>query len=142
MGFRDWWRDRRAAKYHDLDRRIEHRRRMEAAAGVASIQVYCHQDTWAFIHEQAERAPLSLNGTYIPPRAEDVSTTNGMIEARVSGPQLAHLIATMNLANRSGFGVNGAIARRVYSELARVVDAIEPDSDRSRPVQPIVLDDR
>lgn len=161
MGFKTWldeWRaDRKvtrevyaevrkeyreaAAKEREAKEAVKtaHDERLARAAGVSSVLVVCHRDTWNFVQSFARGRT-----NYIEPRPEDVvEGPDGMIEARVSGVRLVHYLEVMDDGSRKASAhMDRPVARRIYTQLAKVVDTIDPDAATDAPVPPIVLDDR
>lgn len=119
-----------------------HQGRLEKAAGVSSLQIVCHEDTWSFVEQMA--FPKLAAGHHIPrygsvhaddfPRDRVTSSGNGMVTVTLSGP---HLVKCLTIF-RAIVGVRpnewfhdpqrNAMAARLYDLLADIVDDVDPDS--------------
>lgn len=116
-------------------------RLLDAAAGIAYAEVFCHRDTYDFIVTAAS----SMEHFRLP---AIVAEKEDLIEARLSGRSLVAIIEVLNgkLADRTG-GTK-SMSKRPYRAIEQALAAIEPGtaptSDRSapRPVVQIVIDDR
>ncbi|MEU4841704.1 hypothetical protein [Nocardia testacea] len=126
-GFRAWLDDMQAPGR-------EHKQRMRRAAGVSSVQLVCHMDTWSMLD-------AFWTGTTLPRVPKDrVAPKGDMVEVTLSG---VHLTALLNLIRDGGRTyVSDAIAKRTYAQVARVVDAVDSEAVPGQPIPPIVLDDK
>ncbi|MEY9863520.1 hypothetical protein ABH935_009173 [Catenulispora sp. GAS73] len=111
-----------AAKYKRTSMWIGHGRRLTKAAGISTITLRCHADTWNVILElmrsfQDWSAPQAIP---CPPGA--------MVEAQLSGPKVAALLFGMRSRFVAFNGFNRAVARRVYIAVAEVVDLVDSAS--------------
>lgn len=115
----------------------EHARRLETAIGIGSVVLVAHGDTWSLILAEAQ-------GYTLWPKAEPpvAAGSDGMVEVQLSGTHVVTLLHSMDLLSHQGSAVDRAIGRRIYSEVARTVDAVDPISRPGEPVPPIVLDAR
>ncbi|MEV6341251.1 hypothetical protein AB0M12_41845 [Nocardia vinacea] len=130
MGSESWFRKQQAA-------RQQHRERMHRAAGISSVQLVCHKDTWKTLDSfwgVFDNHPAQV------PKERVKGHGDGRVEVTLSGPSLVTLL---KLARRPTFGPDRrALARRAYQQLAKVVDAIDPEAQPGQPIPPIVLDDK
>ncbi|WP_433734919.1 hypothetical protein ACQP0C_41635 (plasmid) [Nocardia sp. CA-129566] len=63
-----------------------------------------------------------------------------MVEVVLSGPNLVMLL---KLTHRQRLAPETrALTRRVYEQVAKVIDAVDPDANPGQPIPPIVLDDK
>lgn len=113
----------------------EHELRQRRAAGVSTVQLVCHSDTWSVL------SGLWFQ-TVLPkvPKDRVKSRADGMVEVTLTGPTLVSLIT---LTHRGGITYTDiAVAKRTYEQIAKVIDAIDPDADPGLPIPAIVLDDK
>ncbi|WP_431879040.1 hypothetical protein [Amycolatopsis sacchari] len=109
--------------------------RMRRAAGIGSIKLVCHRDTWETLDEwwaglRSPRVPTD--------RVEPLD--QGMVEVTLSG---RNLVTLLNLTSQDRVTYEDrAVAKRVYAQVAKVVDAVDPDAEHGRSIPPIVLDDK
>ncbi len=111
---------------------------MYSAAGVSSVALRCHRDTWDRILDM-----MKTQGDWRAPSGDSLKPlTNQMVEVSISGSNFVALLF------KSSFVASGALyegdrvfAHRVYSAFAQVADRIDPAA-RGRPLPPVVLDDQ
>lgn len=114
----------------------EHKARMTAAAGISSVQLRCHADTWSRINgEMWNNAPKV-------PADRVVSSDRDLVEVTLSGPHLVTLVQITSPDHPQITNERRALARRVYQEISKVLDAVDPDAQTTTEIPPIVLDDR
>lgn len=141
MGFFPWLGDRIddiEAPGRELRQRAEqHKQRMQRAAGIGTATMVCHGDTWAALRELA-RYVLKV------PDDRVVSRADGMVEAILSGHNLVSLLSVTGPGPQLDARphVERAVARRVYEQIPKIVDAVDPDAAPGHPIPPIVLDDK
>ncbi|MEU2106416.1 hypothetical protein [Nocardia sp. NPDC019255] len=113
---------------------------MLRAAGINSVQLTCHKDTWRALNWLWD-IPLLLDThpAQVPDnRVKDLG--NGSVEVTLSGPSLVTLL---KLTHRPRVGPDRrALVKRTYQQLAKVIDAVDPEASPGRPIPPIVLDDK
>lgn len=148
-------RQQEAEKERDARERFEtvHRLRLEKAAGVSSMEIVCHADTWQFIHrtvfpEIGYRIGFRdhVNPEEFPEQRIKRSGNAGMVIVPLSGP---HLVRCMTIF-RSILGLGPtsmdtnpqqyAMSNRLYDMLADVVDGIDVDAPTGRAIPQLVLD--
>lgn len=112
-----------------------HKLRQRRAAGVSTVQLVCHGDTWKVLAGLWYRSALpKVPADRVKPR------TDGMVEVTLTGPTLVSLIT---LTHEGGITYTDiAVAKRTYEQIAKVIDAVDPDADPGRPIPAIVLDDK
>lgn len=115
----------------------EHKQRMQRAAGIGTVSLVCHGDTWETL---AKLGQYSLK----VPEDRVASRADGMVEVTLSGRNLVALLVVTGPGPQVGARthVEVAVAQRVYEQIAKVVDAVDPDAAPGRPIPPIVLDDK
>jgi hypothetical protein len=107
---------------------------MQRAAGVSSVQLICHADTWRTLDS-------FWSGTVFPKVPKDrVVSRDNMVEVTLSGVQLTALL-NLTHDNHSTY-VSQAVAARTYEQVAKVIDAVDPDTKPGQPIPAIVLDDK
>lgn len=118
-----------------------HAERMQRAAGVSSVQLICHEDTWGAIDGfWLIELPLPDEHRAQVPKDRIKKCGNGVVEVTLSG---ASLVTPLKVTHRPRLGsYERAIARRTYQQLAKVIDAVDPDAKPGQPIPPIVLDDK
>lgn len=165
-GLVEWWKQGReiSAELREERRKEEaeqrrkkqefealHQGRLDKAAGVSSMQIVCHEDTWKFV-ELAVFPPI---GYKIPfyglvemqhfPADRVERGKGGMVTVTLSG---RHLVAVLTITRaivavgRNHFSTDVqryAMADRVYVLLSEVVDEIDPDSS-SGGIPQLVID--
>lgn len=112
---------------------------MTKAAGISSVQLVCHNDTWD-----------ALIGMWNDsPRVPDDRITqrpDNTVAVTLSGPNLVTLLFitdTQRAYSPARTFVDQAIADRVFQQIVKVIDAVDPDAgELGKPIPPIVLDDR
>lgn len=130
---------KRGEKEKELADWTAHRDRLDKAAAISSTTIVCHRDTWNFADYMARG-----NNTYEyhpPVKGEIQELPNGMREVRLSGPNLVTLLILTRNKQRSWLSTSDAIAiaQRIYTAIAAVVDGIDVTS-RSGTVPPIIID--
>lgn len=114
---------------------------MHRAAGVSSLTLICHRDTWDAVDQF-----WGSHFFVLPSRVPNDRVTDrggGMVEVVVSGPNLVMLLKLTKLTHgRFSSPERRALAKRVYEQVAKVIDAVDPDADPGQPIPPIVLDDK
>ncbi|WP_326581591.1 hypothetical protein OIE69_44615 (plasmid) [Actinacidiphila glaucinigra] len=133
---KDRWaglRRRRRAAAEDRERRRQvkrhHRAVLEKAAGISSLAVVCHEDTW-WIVEQIAFSPFFYTRF---PHDRIKRGAAGMVTVTVSGPHLVRCLDKLLqwwpakglfLAHQP----DAAVARHLYTKMAALVDGIDPRS--------------
>lgn len=115
------------------------RRRRTRAAGISTLQLVCHPDTWdTILNMWPSTWPNPLTGSV-------TERPDGLISVALSGPNVVKLV---ELCQPGGYGqstyTDTAIARRTYRGVASVIDNLVPsgpDGD-APPIPPVVIDDR
>lgn len=129
-----------------------YQQRLSRAAGVATLELHCHQDTWTWITQwmNVERHRYS---TWWPTSYDDRITKQAdhMLVVRLSGTQTAEVLTRLARTGQVPGAVTSydrtdateqAIGRRLYDAIGRILDQITPDVASKQPVPPVVLDDR
>ncbi|MFC9734309.1 hypothetical protein ACFWGM_35625 [Streptomyces roseolus] len=103
------------------------------AAGVASVEVVAHRDTWEWLAGLATDHPHF----HTPPAVEDIK--DGRVQTVLSGRSLiALLIELWNTRSAaSALGAEWALAMTAYDRIAKQLSAVTDDGETIR----IVLDD-
>lgn len=110
--------------------RQEHQARLERAAGISSLTLRCHKDTWA-----------RVTGRVGHPSARPRDLGDGLIEVSLSGPYVIDLLnSASNLTAYTPPAIH-AVMSRLNRVLVAVVDQVDPDAP-ARPLPPVVLDDQ
>jgi|GEM_PF-4225479 len=112
------------------------------AAGISTLTLICHTDTWAHV-------VTMMGGTYWrdQPTAANSriqTTDNDMVRVLLSGKHVVELLVTTahkRKAWTSTYATN-AIAQRLYDGLVDIVSRIDPASTATAEIPPLVLDDR
>lgn len=127
-----------------LDSFTEKDRWMRRAAGISTLRLICHQDTWL--------ALVSLPSGHI--RGSEVEGIdahddriarggeNGMLEIALSGPEVVRIIQVTNFNKKCGEPVRKAIAERTYMAFGSVLDTVGPTHSPDVEIPPVILDDR
>jgi hypothetical protein len=129
--------------------RTRYQQRISRAAGVASVQLVCHRDTWLFIKRWTNQNQWGdWAGYYNTVTDRD----HGLAAIHLSGPQLIDVLTSMAwvgaihgtkpLGASTPRITDQAIARRVYDAIGAIVDQIDPDAPKDHHIPPIVIDDR
>jgi hypothetical protein len=130
-----------------------YQQRLSRAAGVATLELRCHQDTWRWIKDWMDVGrsgynrwwPDGLHGDRIT--AED----DHMMAIQLSGPQTAEVLTRVARTGQVPGASNAlaridateqAIGRRIYDAIGRILDQIVPDPAGKQPVPPVIIDDR
>lgn len=122
----------------------EREERLDKAAGVASVEVVCHPDTWRFVQSKAPAhsgGPFSYY-TATGARRDLEPDADGLIHISLSGPNLVSLLAWMWTTSASPNPVDRALAKRIYNGAAAVVDTVDPSAQPGQALPPIIIDDR
>ncbi|MEU1527715.1 hypothetical protein ABZ413_36540 [Nocardia rhamnosiphila] len=115
---------------------------MQRAAGVSSVQLVCHRDTWRVVdgwfvgdfgHDVRGRVPR-----------DRVKGRGDTVEVTLSGVSLVGLLkaAQERTSVANYYPDTRAIARRIYEQVAKVIDAVDPEATPGQAIPPIVLDDK
>jgi len=122
------------AEYKRTSMWIGHGRRLTKAAGISTITFRCHADTWNVILESMR----NFNAWSAPEATPCPSSV--MVEAQLSGPNVAALLFGMRSRSVTFNGFDRAVARRVYIAVAEVVDLVD-SANPGRALPAVVLDD-
>lgn len=119
--------------------REQNEQRMIKAAGVGNTTLICHRHTWQRLDSLWGEYPLYRRASDV--WAKDVKDIGeGMVQVPLSGPNLVMLL---KLTNKRRFSADKrALTRRAYAQVAKVIDAVDPDASPGRSIPPIVLDDK
>jgi hypothetical protein len=135
-------RDKEVIEAHRAKKAFEslHRLRLDKAAGVSSMQIVCHEDTWTFV-EQTVFPVMGYHIAYygmveheVFPRDRVTNSGNGMVTVTLSG---RHLVRSLTIfrailaVGRNHFSTDVqqfAMANRLYDLLSEVVDEVDTDS--------------
>ena len=112
-----------------------HELRQRRAAGVSTVQLVCHSDTWNVLSDRWSQSVLSR-----VPKDRVKLRADGMVEVTLTGPTLVSLITITHSPH--GTYTDVAVAQRTYEQIAKVIDAVDPDADPGIPIPAIVLDDK
>ncbi|MGC4990518.1 hypothetical protein [Nocardia salmonicida] len=112
-----------------------HELRQRRAAGVSTVQLVCHRDTWQVLSSLWYQGRLPA-----VPKDRVKALGDEMVEVTLSGPTLVSLITFTH--NPGGTYTTVAVANRVYEQIAKVIDAVDPDAAPGLPIPAIVLDDK
>uniref|UniRef100_UPI003F4954ED hypothetical protein n=1 Tax=Nocardia suismassiliense TaxID=2077092 RepID=UPI003F4954ED len=116
---------------------VEHEQRMHRAAGVSSVQLICHADTWSNLDKFWGSFFIKANKVH---RGNVKDLGGDLVEVTLSGPSLVMLL---KLTRRRRFAIEErVIAKRVYEQVAKVIDEIDPEANPGKAIPPIVLDDK
>lgn len=111
-----------------------HATRLTTAAGISTIVLRCHEDTWNEICKLMRH----FKGWSVPETGPGPSSD--LVEARLSGPKIIAMLFGMRTHAIGFSGFNRALARRVYIGLAEVVDLVD-SANPARALPAVVLDD-
>jgi hypothetical protein len=124
-----------------------HEDRLHKAAGVAAFELVVTQDLWDTTIPPMERVSglRDIKGT--DPGDEELAS-RGLMQFTMSGRQL---VAYLEEVERDGYGgwseeharstAEQVVSKRVYDEIAPVIDAIEGPRGPEDPAPRLVLDD-
>lgn len=139
---------RDAARQRETD--LYHQR-LSRAAGVATLELHCHRDTWKWVVEWMD-VGRTYHSWWPQTHADRITAeSEHMIVVRLSGPQTAEVLTrlalTADVPGASMFSSRASIteksiSRRLYDAIGRVLDQITPDGGSKQLVPPVVLDDR
>lgn len=137
-----------AAKQREADL---YRQRLSRAAGIATLELHCHEDTWRWIRDWMDVGRRYSNWWLLTYDDRVIKEADHMLVVLLSGPQTAEVLTRVARTGQ----VHGAvtsydrtstteeiIGRRLYDAIGRVLDQITPDSAGKQPVPPVILDDR
>lgn len=131
-----------------------HQQRLVRAAGIATIELHCHQDTWQWLVNFMEGDRGSYSAPWWPTDYENRIThkPDHMLAILLSGPQAAEVLTRIRRLAQlsddaikpdlSAVAAKRAVARRIYQAFSLVIDQIVLDTSNGTPVPPVVLDDR
>ncbi|HZE40450.1 MAG TPA: hypothetical protein VE172_16740 [Stackebrandtia sp.] len=116
------------------------------AAGISCTTLVCHRDTWQFIDLFA----CGVVGWRSPSDDEISLYSPFLLEIRLSGPQLVHIVIAMSDAagvsligeTPAGCAADRAIAWRIFAGIADVIDDVNPAAEQGNPVPTIMIDDQ
>ncbi|MGW0199658.1 hypothetical protein [Nonomuraea sp. NPDC003201] len=116
-------------------RKPSHRERLVTAAGISSVNLICHRDTFAFIRHET----VVLHHVQLPPASD-----GALIKVPLSGPKLVKVLTALKSVCTDPFRGSGdrAVATRVYDAVAEIVDTVDRAATSGTPVPDIVLDDK
>jgi len=113
-----------------------HHERMTVAAGISSVRMQCHADTWRELNDKMWNLTPKVPDERITDLGDD------MVEVVLSGPNLVSLTQITNPTYGYSSNFHRALAARVYRQVSKVLDAVDADASPGTPIPPIVLDDR
>jgi hypothetical protein len=127
-----------------LEKYRKHRDLLVKAAGVTSVRLICHEDTWSFVAKECG-SRVNVDHEALPADADE-----GVVALRISGPNLVELLGEMARRWDSDFPLvpmmlpkgARAIRRRVYLAVADVIARVDPAAKPGMPLPDIVIDDR
>lgn len=118
-----------------------HRLRLSHAAAVSSVEITCHEDTWAFIKRLVFPSPgtgyhLAFHGPVapenFPSKRVRLDSSTGMATVTLSGPHLVRCLTIFRAVLAAGpdhqDAQRYAMSERLYDRFAELVDAIDPDT--------------
>ncbi|MGW1743733.1 hypothetical protein ACWCPQ_33615 [Nocardia sp. NPDC001965] len=108
---------------------------------MSSVQLICHRDIWAVIDEWFVDS-YGHSDTGRVPKDRIKAQSGGLVEVTLSGVSLVGLLKKARKRVVSPFSGTQAIARRTYDQVAKVIDAVDPNAAPGQPIPPIVLDDK
>jgi len=120
--------------------RQAHKKRLIKAAGVATVDLVCADDTWDFIHRICTRE----YGTAMFKEGAAVRREDGLAEISFSGPALVKLLIRTEWVRRTHLSSDPdwALSTRIYDAAAEVVDRVDLNTDKGEQLPPIVIDAR
>lgn len=115
-----------------------HERRLEVAIGIGSVVIVAHADTWQEMVARARTFTLWPGETAVVEPQSD-----GMVKVRIGGKHvMTFLWSAKHDIVYGRTAADRAIGRRIYTELARTVDAVGAVTNPGAAIPPIVLDAR
>ncbi|MEW1678115.1 hypothetical protein [Streptomyces noursei] len=138
----DWASAITEAAQEQQNKEAQHLQYMTAAAGVGSVQLRCHQDTWNYFLREFQKHSYNAASFRRPAEAAIVREDDGMIVVPLSGSTVAALLDRCNGMSRRTEPLDHAMGVRVYEAIATVLRKIEPAGEQKIPLPPITLDDR
>lgn len=156
MGIVEQWRSARTLRRSAAAEEREEKRRFQErhclllckAAGIAWVQVVCHEDTWRFVERTvfppADGIVAIWLGAEDFPQERIVRGAAGMVTVTVSGP---HLVRCLTMLYGEAVGgpafpshpARYAMATCLYASLGEMVERIDPSSCRGG-IPPLVID--
>ena len=137
-----WLQDRWALSYFGCQRRLT------LAAGISTVTLVCHPQTWAQVESLVNIVPI---GDALPVPVDMTTRPDGLAELALSGATLAVIMHTLRtawvyndgilLGDRKYSPPRRALARRVYLAMARTVEQVSSVHVDGN-VPQIVIDDR
>lgn len=138
----DWASAITEASQEQRNKEAQHLQYLTAAAGVGSVQLRCHQDTWSYFLREFEKHSYNAASFRRPAEEAIVREDGGMIVVPLSGSTVAALLDRCNGMSRRTEPLDHAMGARVYEAIATVLRGIEPAGGQKGPLPPITLDDR
>ncbi len=129
-----------------------HRHHLTKAAGIATVELVCHQDTWGQIEYLTKK-----RRHYDLPSDPGISESDQMPSMTLSGVDLTEILEAMRItwteqelifgkddvAHYAPFDhVKVAVAKRIYLAVATAVEATSVEGGKGVRLPPIVIDDR
>jgi hypothetical protein len=127
--------ERRTARLAESAR---HKELLSKAAGISSVLMVCHPDTWRFIEQNTPNESVFSHWSATPKPGED-----GLVRVALSGPNLVTLLTRMR-AKLNGWHPDDveALAERIYAGTSQVIVGVDPDATDGAPIPDIVIDDK
>jgi hypothetical protein len=128
-----------------------YQQRLSRAAGIATLELHCHQDTWQWIKDWMDVGRRYGNWWLLTYQDRITEQGDHLLLVRLSGPQTAEVLTRVARTGQVSGAVlpyeristtERAIGRRVYDAIGRVLDQVVPDTTGKQPVPPVILDDR
>lgn len=124
-----------------LEKYRQHRDLLVKAAGVTSVRMIRHEDTWSFVAKECGDR-VRVHSKPLP--------DEGMVALRMSGPNLVELLGELPRRWDPDLFIipgllpkeNRAIRRRVYLSIAEVIARVDPTAKPGTPITDIVIDDQ
>lgn len=117
----------------DLKDYSKHIKLLRIAADIATAQLNCHRDTWAYLAEKAAPQPQHFR------TPGDVTDWNGRIRTTISGRSLiAILTALWSIAHKphptNAELVDWALAVTLYKQIAKTIERLRHGAQGQTPV--------
>ena len=126
-----------------LDAMTEKDRWMRRAAGISTLRLICHEDTWTALKalrsgdlHQPEQGRIDAT--------EERITRNGdgMLEIALSGPEVVRIIQVTHRNQKHGSPEDLAISGRAYTGFGSVLETVGVGHSPGVEIPPVILDDR
>ncbi|WP_026416363.1 hypothetical protein [Actinomadura oligospora] len=122
-----------------LERFMEHEQLLTTAAGIASLDLVCHRDTWLWIYRWCiiwEKTKAKAQDSIRSAAPDDPN----VLTVALSGPVLVNIMSRLYWHQKSEDQERRIFGTRFYAAFVAVVSQVDPAAAPGTAVPPVVID--